>query len=212
VLLDPPAAGGAPKITGRSTPGSTLACSRGTWAADPFGAFLFRAPGSYAYRWTRNGAPLPGATHRTVRASASGLYRCESIASNLAGQTTQTSAPRTIAAKPNITAASESHKTWRESNQLASLARASTGGPPVGTTFSLRLNEPASLHFSFTPSGGGKTSVLSITGRRGLDQLRFFGRLSARRRLKPGGYKLVITASAAQQTSRPVRLKFTIAS
>jgi DNA-binding beta-propeller fold protein YncE len=212
VLLEPPAAGGAPKIAGGSTPGSTLACSRGTWAPDLLGAFLFRAPEGYAYRWTRNGSPLPGGTQRTLRASLPGVYRCESIASNVAGQTAQTSAARKIALRPTITSAVESHRTWRDSNELASLAHASARRPPVGTTFSLRLNEPATLHFRFTHSSGTPAGVLSVAGHRGLDQLRFFGRLSPRRRLMPGTYSLVITATAAGQTSHPARLQFRIVS
>ena len=44
--------------------GKELTCKNGTWAPDLLGAFLYRAPASFAYQWTLNGAT--SATSRDV--------------------------------------------------------------------------------------------------------------------------------------------------
>jgi hypothetical protein len=62
--------------------------------------FLYRAPQSFAYQWTVNGAPIAGATTSSVLVSSPGEYQCEVIATNAAGSTTQTSAPTTISVPP----------------------------------------------------------------------------------------------------------------
>src|SRR5205823_294515 len=81
-LLKLPAAAGAPAVTGG---GSVLSCSRGTWSPDLVGSFLYRAPHSFAYRWSVNGADISGASASTYTASAPGDYRCRVTASNPAG-------------------------------------------------------------------------------------------------------------------------------
>ena len=79
---------------------SVLSCSQGRWAPDLVGSFLYRAPHSFAYRWSVNGAAISGATASTYTASGPGDYRCRVTASNAAGGTSQTSAPHTVAAPP----------------------------------------------------------------------------------------------------------------
>ncbi len=103
-LLKLPAAVGAPAVT-RS--GSVLSCSRGAWAADLVGSFLYRAPRSFAYRWSVNDAAIPGATASTYTPSAPGDYRCRVTASNVAGGALQTSAPYKVAA-PSVSGFSPS--------------------------------------------------------------------------------------------------------
>jgi hypothetical protein len=97
-LLRAPLGTGAPQVSGGGAVGQTLTCSPAAWAADLLGGFLYRAPRSVAYQWTAGGAPIAGATTSTVLTSSPGEYRCEVIATNAAGSTTQTSAPTTIAA------------------------------------------------------------------------------------------------------------------
>ncbi len=96
VLLEEPVGQGLPGIGGGQGLGSALTCSQGAWAGDQIGAFLYRAPQSYAYQWSLNGAPIAGATSSTVTASAAGEYRCSVTASNHAGAKTQTSDPHGI--------------------------------------------------------------------------------------------------------------------
>jgi hypothetical protein len=97
-LLKAPSGAGAPAISGGSTAGSTLSCSRGTWAGDLPGSWLYRAPRSFAYSWTRNGVAIGGASGTTYRAATGGQYRCTVTASNPAGSASQTSAVRVVAA------------------------------------------------------------------------------------------------------------------
>lgn len=46
----------APTVTGRAEVGSTLSLTAGSWTPPP---------ASYGYAWTRDGTPIPGATHAT---------------------------------------------------------------------------------------------------------------------------------------------------
>jgi DNA-binding beta-propeller fold protein YncE len=100
VLLRKPAGAGAPRVTGGSSVGSVLACSQGSWAPDLPGAFLYRAPHELSYRWTRNGADIPGATDGTYTAYAAGRYRCRVTATNAAGATSQTSDQHAVSSPP----------------------------------------------------------------------------------------------------------------
>jgi hypothetical protein len=84
-------------IAGGSVTGSALSCSQGTWAPDLLGAFLYRAPAGFAFRWSRDGVDLSGATTSALTADEPGSYRCTVTASNFAGSSSQTSAAQTIA-------------------------------------------------------------------------------------------------------------------
>ena len=95
-LLRAPLGTGSPQVSGGAGMGQTLTCSPGTWAADFLSGFLYRAPHSLAYQWTVGGAPIAGATTSSMLVTSPGEYRCEVIATNAAGSTTQTSAPMDI--------------------------------------------------------------------------------------------------------------------
>jgi DNA-binding beta-propeller fold protein YncE len=97
-LLKSPAAAGPPAVTGTRVRGSVLSCSQGTWASDLLGAFLYRAPQSFAVQWSRNGSEIAGATGNTVTAKAAGTYRCTVTASNATGATSQTSSDHRVLA------------------------------------------------------------------------------------------------------------------
>jgi hypothetical protein len=76
-----------------------LACSRGTWAPDLLGSFLYRAPQSFTYQWMRNGTDLTGAPDPTkpyYTPTVAGSYSCRVTATNRAGSATQTSAAFTV--------------------------------------------------------------------------------------------------------------------
>jgi streptogramin lyase len=133
---------------------------------------------------------------------------------------------------PTITAAHESASTWRLGRQLARISRRK---PPTGTTFSFALNEPAAVRFAFTQRSTGRrvghkcvaksrkndkhksctrtvtVATLSFTGHTGTNEVVFQGRTSRSRKLKPGRYALIITATNSAGTrSTPVTLRFTI--
>src|SRR5829696_9066548 len=100
-ILKTPVPAGAPAVSGGSTTGSVLSCSTASWAADLLGAFLYRAPQSFAYEWTLDGSDLAGATDSTVTASSPGAYGCRVTASNAAGSgAPQTSAPFQVSTPP----------------------------------------------------------------------------------------------------------------
>ncbi len=112
---------------------------------------------------------------------------------------------------PVVQSARQSATRWREGNRLARISRAKT---PTGTTFSFSLNEQATVTFSFTQRvRAHKVSAgrLTFTGHSGADKLAFQGRISPVKKLKPGSYTLVITATdSAGARSAPKSLSFTI--
>jgi hypothetical protein len=142
-----------------------------------------------------------------------------------------------LLAAPSISRLKETAKIWREGSALAHVS-AGTGKKkrlPVGTTFSFGLNQPASVIFSFTQWASGRkvgkrcvsqteknknrrhcahtiiAGTLTLSGHAGTNKLRFQGRISRARKLKPGRYKLIVTATnAAGQRSTPRSLTFTI--
>jgi alpha-tubulin suppressor-like RCC1 family protein len=105
---------------------------------------------------------------------------------------------------------------------------------PVGTTFSFRLNETAAVRFAFTQRlagqltggrclaptpgvlGGARctrtvtVAAVGFGGHAGLNRVRFQGRVPPHRRLRPGHYRLVISASNTSGRSNAVPLSFTI--
>ncbi len=133
---------------------------------------------------------------------------------------------------PAVTNVSESNRAWARANRLAHLsAKRKT---PIGTTFSLTLNEAASIRFAFSrtvaghrakrrcvagaPRGSGRRAckltvgagTLTLSGHAGADKVAFFGQLSRRTRLPKGSFALSITATAGGKTSAPMRLSFKI--
>lgn len=100
VLVRRPGAVAAPTVSGAGEPGALLTCAGASWAPDDVGAFLYRVPQAVSYRWSRDGVEVPGATASSYVAFAAGEYRCTVTATNLAGDTAQTSAPHAVVAPP----------------------------------------------------------------------------------------------------------------
>jgi hypothetical protein len=114
------------------------------------------------------------------------------------------------------------------------LAHASASGAPVGTMFSFSLNERATVGLAFIQRVGGRKlhgrcvtnsanrhlppctraqwrGAVSVSAHSGVNRLAFQGRVSRSRRLPPGAYTLLITATnATRQHAGPKRLSFTI--
>jgi hypothetical protein len=87
----------SPTSTAQAAAGSTLSCSQGSWAPDLLGSFLYRAPQSFSYQWSLNGADIAGASAASDTAVVGGDYRCTATASNQAGlSAAQTSDPFTV--------------------------------------------------------------------------------------------------------------------
>jgi hypothetical protein len=133
------------------------------------------------------------------------------------------------AAAPALTNVRQSHRVWREGSKLARVSQARK--PPIGTAFSLTLDQQATVHLSFTRPGtkakgtcktknpGHKASCrrseqvgsFSFTGHAGVSKVSFQGRISATKKLLPGKYTLTIVATnAAGKQSATRSLSFTI--
>jgi hypothetical protein len=133
---------------------------------------------------------------------------------------------------PTVGSVTESAKRWRAGKALPHESRAR---PPVGTTFSFKLNEDASVTFVFSRKVAGSkvnrrcvrrtranrhlpsckllvtAGSFSFSGHSGTNRVSFAARISPAKKLRPGGYTLVITATnSAGATSPPATLRFTI--
>jgi DNA-binding beta-propeller fold protein YncE len=84
-----------PEISGGAKTGKELTCQKGTWAPDLLGAFLYRAPASFAYQWKRNGV-IVGTNSATFMPAQPGDYTCTVMATNQAGSTSQTSSVKKV--------------------------------------------------------------------------------------------------------------------
>ena len=134
---------------------------------------------------------------------------------------------------PRLERVRESARRWREGRALPRISR--SRGAPVGTAFSFTLNEAASVRFTFTQAAGGRlvggrclapsarnagkrrcrrkrtAGTLALPARVGANRVRFEGRLSRGRHLRPGRYSVVLLAtSSTGARSAPKRLSFTI--
>ncbi len=139
----------------------------------------------------------------------------------------------------SIQGVSQSHARWREGSALAQVSRRrSPRRLPVGTTFSFTLNAAASVSLLFTQSTRGQkagrrclsiphhrpsatkrlascvrtvtVAALLVTGHAGADHVRFDGRVSRRKRLRPGRYTLLLHASNASGNTAVRGPTFTI--
>jgi hypothetical protein len=114
--------------------------------------------------------------------------------------------------RPVLSHVHQSARRWREGKALARIGRVHR--PPIGTKFRFSLNEQARVTLMFTRRAHGhriRAGSLSFAAHAGVNKIRFQGRLSRRRRLKPGSYTVVITArNAAGMRSAPSSLRFTI--
>ena len=142
---------------------------------------------------------------------------------------------------PQLTALKQSAGKWLLGTKLARLVNAvppvaRRKGVPVGTTFSFTSDRAARVALTFrhtvqgrrvsgkcvakTKSNAGKPrctrtltdGALRVQAKAGINRLRFEGRISASKKLKPGTYTVLITAtSTAGKTSPAKTLRFTIA-
>ncbi len=109
---------------------------------------------------------------------------------------------------PVVSGFEQTHPRWREGTAFPTIASARKA--PVGTTFSFSVSEKVTAKLVFE-QGNKVKGALSMAARAGKDKIRFQGRLSRKRRLAPGHYNVVITATNANlATSLPKTLSFTI--
>jgi hypothetical protein len=219
-----------------ATPGSGATYAKGQAVAAsyscaaPTGATITACAGPVA-----SGAPIDTSTL--------GTHSFTVTASDSDGQTTTQSVSYTVvppsvilppaAVPPSITRLRQSASVWREGTKLARISRRKR--PPVGTTFSFRLNEQArvTLHFDRLTTGRkvrGKcvrqsasnkrrprctrataAGALGFVAHQGIDRVHFYGRLTRHKKLKPGRYSLTISATnTAGQHASARALHFSI--
>lgn len=110
VIIKSPTGTGAPAVTRAKNAPSSLSCSTGSWAADFPGSFVYQAPRTYAYQWTRNGTAIGGATATTFVAKTAGSYVCAVTATNQSGSASQSSAAVNVkAAKLKLSTKKKAH-------------------------------------------------------------------------------------------------------
>jgi hypothetical protein len=214
ILHRSPSGAGPPAIAVSPTRGSRLSCSEGSWAPDLLGSFLYRAPRSFTYSWSRDGAAVDGATDSTLSPAAVGEYRCTVTASNGAGSSAQTSAARAIETA-SIRGLRISPNAFRAARGGPSVL-ASAGGKrkKPGARVRFRLNEGATVVFRVSRERRGRKPKklrgrLRRVGTAGLNGFRFTGRLRGRR-LKPGRYLLAATPKGVGKAGKTRRAKFRV--
>jgi hypothetical protein len=192
-----PASMALPAITGSPALGKTLTCSQGTWTGD--------APLTYAYLWSRGPNTISGATsasYKVATADRGHALSCIVTATNPYASVAASSASVSVPPKPSITKFKQSHRRWRRS-----------------TTFTFKLNTAASVTLKFTrcttkrhklKCNHSAGSLKSKKAHAGTDKVKFTGKLSKHKKLKPGTYAVTIVASGSSGKSTSKALHFTV--
>jgi DNA-binding beta-propeller fold protein YncE len=132
VVLKAPSAVSAPVVTGKPTFHSILTCSAGAWAADFAGSYVYQAPHTYAYQWTRNGTAIAGATASTFTIQSAGSYACTVTAANQAGSAAQASSAVVVkAAKLTVKLTKRKVSVAPGKTAVFKLSVANKGGVPT---------------------------------------------------------------------------------
>lgn len=244
----PPALASDPVLAGSGEVGAEESCgdaSWSSWAGKQPSSTLLAFDG---YRWSLNGSPVAnGKTFTPTATDAGQQLACEETVTYpqpFLVTAVATSATITVASPPppvqavKLSAVRESTTRWREGSRLASISHSKKHRhrkPAVGTTFSLSLNERATVRLEFYARVDGRrvrrtckplTRVdrshapcirsvtaghLTFTGHAGANNITFQGRISSTRRLTPGRYVAILNATGSDgQISTSPHLRFTI--
>lgn len=156
-----------------------------------------------------DGASGPGAATTSHAFSAPGSYLTTLTVTDPTGQSATAAKSIAIAAgasAPVISGLKQSARSWLERNKLPHIA-----SKKIGTTFRFKLDQPAKVRFVFSRRGK-RTGALTFAAHSGANKLRFLGRISKMRKLRPGRYTVTVTATnAAGKQSKPQSLSFKIA-
>jgi hypothetical protein len=239
----PGALASAPALTGGGQQGTVQTCDTtwSTWASlQPLPTLL----GFDGYSWLLDGVRVAsGQTYTPTVANIGHELACSVTATYplpLFVTAVATSSPIVVTAPPTpvITRLRESAKRWRDGRALARIdRRPGARRPPVGTTFSFRLNVQASVAFTFTGPHEGRrightcltttrrnahrrrcvhsvvVGSLSFPGHARINTVAFQRRLTVSHPLAPGRYAVLIVATnTVGVRSVPSSLHFTITS
>jgi hypothetical protein len=199
VIVKSPSGAGAPKVTRSKKSRSKLSCSTGTWGEDFAGSFVYQAPRTFAYQWTRNGKSIAGAASATFKAKSPGKYACVVTASNQAGSAAQTSKTAKVkAAKLKLTAKKK--------------AKAQAGGVAtfkVKATNTGDLKSPSARVCVKAPTGAG--GDLKTPKCKSLGKLASGGKRTAKLKIKvgpsaDGAYKVTFLVRGAAGTPAKAKI------
>ncbi|MFT3862866.1 MAG: hypothetical protein QM729_01240 [Solirubrobacterales bacterium] len=210
-LLKAPVSTERPRL---SRVGDTLGCSSGSWGADTVAAFLYRAPSSYSYAWTRDGTTVAGASGSTYVPTASGSYACAVTGSNPAGSTSATSDALTVEMAGAATATATLPKLTglRVTPRRIGTAGARRGRARAGATIRFHLNEAARVTFVVKARRPGhrrpvRRGSFTHAGQAGPNSFRFTAKLHGKA-LAAGAYVLTATPTAAGLTGGSASVAF----
>lgn len=228
-----------PVTSSPSAVAATSATLHGTVLTEAVASASFQYGTTAAYGTTTPAVALAYApAAQAVAANLAGLaagttYHYRAVAHNAGG--TSYGADETFTTAPPVPAlasARQARLRWREGNALAKISRRHR--LPVGTTFSFVLNTAAKVTFAFTQPASGRRvagrcvaptarnhharrcsraltrGTLTFQAHSGENKVAFQGRISRRKKLRPGRYTLVISAVGPAGSAAPQRLTFTI--
>jgi len=229
VVVRDPLPAGTTFVSATSSAGtcvSTVTCSLGTVSsgASVTITIVVKAP------------PTGGIVPNTATVDSQAL---DTAASNYPGRgdtnaANNSASALTFVGPPTMSGVSEQQSQWKESGTFKAFQLIASRHVPVGTKFTFTLNRPANVRFDFTqPAPGRKVNGRCVApnrhnqhkrrctraairgshtfaGHAGQNTVKFFGWLSRHKRLKPGRYTLVITATTPGAGSTSQKLKFTI--
>jgi hypothetical protein len=123
--------------------------------------------------------------------------------------TTVTEEPVLTPPVPAISSLKFTPATFRLGAFLPKAVTAAKRKPPVGTTISYVVTDATKVTLSFARLRKGKRAVAAGALTRkvvtGINRVRFGGRLSAKRKLRPGRYRVTAVAKSATGKSAPLR-------
>ena len=222
--------GAGPRLAGLSAPGSGSVGQPLSFSVSP--ADTWSSVSSTT--WNFGDGTSAGGNAVSHAYGAPGSYTVSVTSTDSAGNSSTDSRVVNVtgAGAPTVSDAKQTNKTWRMGSKLPTTARKKA---PLGTTFKFNLSAPAQVKLDFTQQVSGRkvkgkcvkptsrnrkspkckrtlsAGVLSVNGKQGANSVAFQGKLTKRKKLKPGQYTLVITAtSSAGLASKPVKLKFKI--
>ena len=223
-----------PRLDNLAIPASGVAGAPLSFSVSPTDVWSPIASTGFAFG---DGSTAGGAS-ATHSYAAAGSFNVTATSTDAVGNQSTATRPVAISAPlpvaPILSGVGESANRWRAGNKLVQTSRKSRRAP-IGTTFSFVLNEAAQVRFAFTQRTAGRKAggkcvaqtkrnrgkrrctravprgALVFQGHQGANAVRFQGRLSRTRKLKPGRYAVVITATnPAGQQSAASRLSFTV--
>jgi 6-phosphogluconolactonase (cycloisomerase 2 family) len=185
----------------------------------------YAAPGSYTASVT---------VTDNAGCSSARVFTGQEVSCNGSGAAATATASVTVTPPlPTLSKVSQTARRWRKGKALPHAARKKR--LPVGTTFRFSLNVPATVRLAFTTRAQGRrvkrkcvrptrrnrrrprcrrtvaAGTLKFAMNPGARKVRFQGRISRRKTLGPGRYKVTITATdSLGRRSAPRSLTFTI--